>query len=286
MPKFAFDNRLNIINKELERLFSDQQVPFTSLFQAARYSTLSGGKRIRPLITVEMASAYGADVKASLAPACAIECIHTYSLIHDDLPCMDDEVERRGKLPLHKVVPEGLAVLTGDYLLTFAFDLVSHAPHLDELKRLNLLQTLSKRGGASGLIGGQVCDLEISPEQIDWPLLKWIYEKKTSDLFSTCFEFAAIIAGVTCKEREHFKEFARLFGIVYQLIDDFDDEQQDKEDESHLTALNLFTREELLTKTESMLQQMHHIHQKQSIQTDIQHYLIEKLESRLYAYGR
>src|SRR3990167_4636293 len=118
-----------------------------TIFEAARYSLLSSGKRLRPLLTLATASTFGVDPLLALDPACAIEMIHTYSLIHDDLPCMDNDDLRRGKPTLHKVYGDAMALLTGDYLLTFAFEVIAQAPFLTDGQKLQMVQVLSHRIG-------------------------------------------------------------------------------------------------------------------------------------------
>ena len=219
-----FAASLQKIEAKLDELLLIGEVPYKSLIEAARYSTLSKAGRIRPLIVFEMATSYGAREEEALLPACALELVHTYTLIHDDLPCMDDEVERRGKLPLHKVVDEGLALLTGDYLLTYAFELLSKHAFISAEKRLEMIQILSSLGGAEGLIGGQVLDL-FSPKTSIEEIL-WINARKTGDLFLACFEFAAILADVSPQDRALFAQFGSLFGLIYQILDDADDNEK------------------------------------------------------------
>ena len=230
------------------------QAPYKSLILAARYSTLLPAKRLRPLIALEMATSYGSSLEEVLNPAAALELIHTYTLIHDDLPCMDDEVLRRGKPPLHKAVHEGLALLAGDYLLTYAFEVISKERALSAEKRVELIATLSSLAGADGVIGGQVLDLY--PESHSFEEMMWVNSRKTGHLFLACFEFAAIISDVDEKDRALFREFGALFGLTYQLLDDLEDEGT------------------LKAPITDFLTQMENVHQSQSIQTDIQKALL------------
>ncbi|MGE5196648.1 MAG: polyprenyl synthetase family protein [Anaerolineae bacterium] len=190
------------------------------LFQAARYSLLSSGKRLRPLLALMTADIFLCPREKVLKPACALELIHTYSLIHDDLPCMDDDDLRRGKPTLHKVYDEGHAVLTGDFLLTYAFEVLSESPHLSSEQKLQLIHTLAIRSGAEGMIGGQVVDLITEGLQIDWTALEFIHLGKTASLIEACVEFGCIIAEVSKEDRVHLKRFGKTLGLAFQIVDD------------------------------------------------------------------
>lgn len=159
---------------------SRPDLAYGSLSDSMRYSLLSGGKRLRPLMLLAAATTYGMDLRAALIPACALEIVHTYSLIHDDLPCMDDDDLRRGKPSLHKVVPEWEALLAGDALLTSAFEILSSLTHLEDTDALALIRVLSRAAGPNGMIGGQVLDLLAGSS--DWPRVVSMHEKKTGAL--------------------------------------------------------------------------------------------------------
>lgn len=146
-----------LIEKKLEELIPESK---ETQFLAARYALLNGGKRIRPLIAVTTVDALGGDSGRAIPFACALELIHTYSLIHDDLPCMDDDDMRRGKPSLHKAFNEAIAILTGDYLLTYAFEILASGSHLKAEQKLELIHSLSKAAGGHGMIRGQVMDIE------------------------------------------------------------------------------------------------------------------------------
>ena len=182
-----------------------------TLYEAARYS-LEGGKRLRPLLTLAVLETYSVPIKKGLYPAAALEMIHTYSLIHDDLPCMDDDDIRRGKPTLHKAYHESSAVLTGDFLLTFAFETLANAPDLSDSEKNALITTLARHAGAEGMIGGQLLDLEGTIE--DW---EEIYSKKTGALFCAALEFGALLVGASV---EPFQAIGKALGMAFQLIDD------------------------------------------------------------------
>ena len=190
---FSVDERL------LELASGDE-----TLFQAARYALFSGGKRLRPRIVLAVCDAYDVPRSAGLDVACAIEMIHTYSLIHDDLPCMDDDDFRRGKPTLHKVHSPAIAVLTGDFLLTYAFEVVAD--------QSEIVKVLARASGAHGMVGGQVMDIEGS---ID---LKTTHQKKTGALISAAFECGAIVAKTS--DRELLKRVGFDLGYAFQIVDD------------------------------------------------------------------
>jgi len=167
------------IEKRLNELIPPRN---ETIFEAARYSLLSSGKRIRPLLTLATAGVYGVDPLSIIDPACAIEMIHTYSLIHDDLPCMDNDNLRRGKPTLHKVYGEAMALLTGDYLLTFAFEIIANASILGREQRVQIMKIVAMRAGARGMIGGQALDIESEGKEIDEDTLLQMHYRKTASL--------------------------------------------------------------------------------------------------------
>lgn len=185
-----------------------------TLYEAARYS-LQGGKRLRPQLLFAVLDAFQIPMDMGLLPACALEMVHTYSLIHDDLPCMDNDDMRRGKASLHKAFQESDAVLTGNFLLTYSFEILTRAPNLSDEERCALIRTLSQRAGAEGMLGGQILDLE---KNEGW---KDTYLQKTSALFAASLEFGAIIARVPTKP---FRELGEYFGLAFQLLDDLSDQ--------------------------------------------------------------
>ena len=190
------------------------------MFASARYSLLSPGKRIRPLLALAVAESYGVPLDHALHPACALEMVHTYSLIHDDLPCMDDDDLRRGKPSLHKIVPEWHALLTGDYLLTYSFEVLANAPHLDADQKLSMIRSLSSHAGAHGMIGGQMIDLHFEGQTADWNILEQMHRGKTAGLIIAALEFGGIIAKAPLSDISSLKKAGLNLGIAFQLIDD------------------------------------------------------------------
>jgi geranylgeranyl diphosphate synthase type II len=213
------------IHAHLNLLVKEQEVPYKHLFEAARYA-IAEGKRIRPLLTLVTAQIFGVPQEVALTPACAVELVHAYSLIHDDLPCMDDDDFRRGKPTVHKVYEEGHAVLTGDFLLTFAFEVLAEAPSLSIAQRLELIATLAKNAGGNGMIGGQVMDIAIEGKDVDLEMLRYLHKHKTGALIATAIEFGAIIAPpgtVDAAHRQILRQFGENIGLAFQIIDDIID---------------------------------------------------------------
>ncbi len=238
------------IETKLDQLLSARpHTPHQLLFEAARYSLLSPGKRLRPLLTLATAEAYETPLEKALHPACALEMIHTYSLIHDDLPCMDDDDLRRGQPTLHKVYPEGHAVLTGDFLLTYAFQILSEAPHLSAEQRLQLIQCLSKNSGADGMIGGQVVDLSapfINGSDADWALLQFVHLHKTAALIKTALEFGGIIAEAPPEDLAHLQAAGTHLGLGFQMVDDILDADQEQTKVTAVSLLGLSQAQDLI----------------------------------------
>lgn len=195
----------------------------STLLDAARYALLGGGKRIRPQLTLDVTAHFGGDIEKALTPACAIEMIHSYSLIHDDLPCMDDDDFRRGRPTVHKQYDEAIAVLSGDYLLTRAFEVLTTAPNLTPEQRIALMQELSFGANDVGMIGGQVLDIEAERGTLTVDELKEVHAKKTGALFSAAAIFGGIVAGVDEEQIERLRRYGIHVGIAFQIQDDIKD---------------------------------------------------------------
>lgn len=213
-----------LLSEQLDSLI--QEKPFmyhNHLFEAARYSLLSYGKRMRPLLLLATTAVYDIPTQTSLIPACTLEMVHTYSLIHDDLPCMDDDDLRRGKPSLHKVYPEGHALLTGNFLLTYAFQLLCEAPALTDRQKLKLINTLAKSSGSEGMIGGQVVDLATEGKKIDWETLEFMHLGKTAALIIAAFEMGGIISDAPKKDMLALHTAGKYLGLAFQIQDDLQD---------------------------------------------------------------
>ncbi len=234
MTTLSLENYLEktslLINQHLDQFLPENQTGYRQLFSAARYSLIGLGKRLRPILTLATTEVLGGDSEKALSPACTLELIHTYSLIHDDLPCMDDDDFRRGKPSLHKAFPEGHAVLTGDFLLTYAFGILADDPLLSAETKIQLISTLAKQCGAEGMIGGQIMDLEAEKEFISLETLQEIHLRKTAALIIAAVDFGAIIANASPQQRKSLLHFAKNIGLAFQVVDDILDLTSSKEE--------------------------------------------------------
>ncbi|SCA63757.1 Geranylgeranyl pyrophosphate synthase, chloroplastic [Chlamydiales bacterium SCGC AG-110-P3] len=211
------------VEKGLSLLLQSTDDKYHGLRKAARYAILGGGKRLRPVMTLAVTEALGGDIAAAIHPACAVELIHGYSMVHDDLPCMDDDDFRRGRSTLHKVVPEGIAMLTGDLLLTYAFEVLARAPGLSTEQRLQMVTTLATRSGMSGLIGGQYLDLTASSAGTEIEEVEAIHLGKTAALITAAIEFGGIISGADTATMTTLQRFGTSLGLAFQIADDIID---------------------------------------------------------------
>ncbi len=201
--------------------FLPKDFPDSKLVEAMRYSSLSDGKRVRPFLLINSASIFGIDIKDALDAAVAIEFIHAYSLIHDDLPAMDDDNFRRGKLTCHKEFDEATAILAGDSLLTLAFEVLANpTAHKDANVRCDLISTLAKASGFMGMAGGQMMDLEKAEEEISKEQLAKLHRLKTGELFMAAAEMGAILGHATQEQRNSLRYFAHDLGLAFQIKDD------------------------------------------------------------------
>jgi geranylgeranyl diphosphate synthase, type II len=242
-----------LINQKLSELISSRPASAHALlFEAARYSILGSGKRLRPLLAITTAEAYGCPLDKILNPACALEMVHTYSLIHDDLPCMDNDDLRRGKPTLHKAYPEGQAVLAGDFLLTFAFQILCESPGLNADEKIELALTLSRAAGADGMIGGQVVDLASEGKIINWQTLHFMHQNKTAALLTASLEFGAIVGGAPKEDRALLQTIGQKLGLAFQIHDDLSDEENSDEKQLKATAVTLLGRAAAQKMTEEL----------------------------------
>ena len=191
-----------------------------TIHKAMRYSLFAGGKRLRPILCLAAAEACGGSKAIAMPLACAVECIHTYSLIHDDLPCMDDDDFRRGKPTSHKVFGEGIAVLAGDALLTTAFELVSRARSCPGYSHTDFLKEMARASGSLFLIAGQVADLEGEGKKTSHGQLRYIHERKTSALLTCSIRLGAMSANASLGSLRALTRFGYNLGMAFQVIDD------------------------------------------------------------------
>jgi len=214
----------------VEALPSDPDTP-PDLLEAMRYSLMAGGKRLRPILVLLAAEACGADPRDAMPAACAVEMVHTYSLIHDDLPAMDDDDLRRGQPTSHVAFGEAMAILAGDALLTRAFEILA-ADLPDPVVAAECCRVLASAGGSDGMVGGQVADLaatNTSPESVDDPLqvLGDIHRRKTGRLLAASLELGAVVAGADKQVRESLLDYGQQVGLAFQVADDLLDVEGD-----------------------------------------------------------
>ena len=218
------------IEKELDVYLTSEDKDINLIFEAQRYSVLDGGKRIRPFLVNEFCRLFGGSEEASMAYACAIEMIHNYSLIHDDLPCMDDDDLRRGRASTHKAFGYATALLAGDALLTRAFRTVAENEKASAQQNVKAVALLAKAAGDYGMIGGQVLDLQGETEVLDMEMLLKVQAMKTGALIECAAKLGALAAGFEegTKESEIAGLYARKIGLAFQVIDDILDIEGDQ----------------------------------------------------------
>ncbi len=225
LPPFFEEDRI-AVDAQLERLLPGESVPPTSIHQAMRYSVFAGGKRIRPILCLEAARIFEADTAPALYPGCAIEFIHTYSLIHDDLPALDNDDLRRGKPTSHKKFGEANAILAGDGLLTLAFETIAAAPVEAERRVLIAREIASAAGTVNGMVGGQVADLESEGKQVGPGTLEYIHRAKTAALIRASVTAGALCAGAGAEDVAQLRRFGETIGWAFQVTDDILDVEE------------------------------------------------------------
>ena len=208
------------VEQGLSELLPDEDTPPATIHKAMRYSIFAGGKRIRPLLCIEAAKACGGSEEAAMSAACALEALHTYTLIHDDLPCMDNDDLRRGRPTNHKVFGEGIAVLAGDALLTEAFAMLARVPENNRYGVRDYVKELAYYTGSLNLVGGQVLDLEGEGRRLTPEEIRKIYLGKTSALIMAAVRLGAMSAGCTTEQLEALTTYAEDLGLAFQIIDD------------------------------------------------------------------
>jgi len=219
--KTYLNARKQLIDERLDDYLPGQTQAPATVHRAMRYSVFSGGKRIRPFITLESCIVCGGKIGGCLAAACAVELVHAYSLVHDDLPSMDNDDYRRGKPTCHKVFGEANAILAGDALLTLAFNVL--AAHPDARTGISAIKELSEAIGTKGMVGGQVLDLESKDKKKDKKLTTHINQLKTSMLFEASCRLGAIMAGAGKRDADALARYGASLGMLFQLTDDMID---------------------------------------------------------------
>ncbi|AYY28662.1 polyprenyl synthetase family protein [Bacillus sp. FDAARGOS_527] len=235
MVTIAFDTFLKesktFVEEKLVSYANELQCP-NVLREAMAYSLEAGGKRLRPLLLFATLQAFGKEKNLGVGAACALEMIHTYSLVHDDLPCMDDDDLRRGKPTNHKVFGEAMAVLAGDGLLTYAFQVIMayEQKEISAEKKVRLVLELAKAAGPEGMVGGQVADMEAEGEQLTIDELEYIHKHKTGKLLEFAVLAGSILSNATEEQEEKLLEFAKYIGLAFQIRDDILDVEGTEEE--------------------------------------------------------
>jgi geranylgeranyl diphosphate synthase type II len=222
-------SRQKTIDRALNRFLPKENTKPATIHKAMRYSLFAGGKRLRPILCLAAAEACGGKIDHALPLACAMECIHTYSLVHDDLPSMDNDDFRRGRPTCHKVFGDGIAVLAGDALLTIAFEIISRAKAPPRYDASILLREVAVAAGSQKLIAGQVADLEAEGKNAGRAELRYIHENKTAAILATSVRLGAMSANANAKQLGAITDFGRSLGLAFQVIDDILDVTQTSE---------------------------------------------------------
>src|SRR5579859_4836044 len=228
LPDFLA-TRTEAVNRALDRFLPSEKTRPATIHKAMRYSLFAGGKRMRPALCLAAAEACGGSDAAALPLACAVECIHTYSLIHDDLPAMDNDDFRRGKPTNHKVFGEGIAVLAGDALLTQAFEIAAQCKKFPRYPHDQVILEIAKASGSLQLVGGQVADLEGENKKLSVAELRYIHERKTSALLCCSVRLGGMSANCTAAQLKALTDFGYHVGLAFQVIDDILDVTQTSE---------------------------------------------------------
>jgi len=224
-PSF-FSEDQTIIEAALERLLPPEVTPPSTIHRAMRYSIFAGGKRIRPILCYEAAHMFSCELDAAAIVGCALEFIHTYSLIHDDLPALDNDDLRRGKPTCHKKFGVAMAILAGDGLLTLAFETLANA-NIDVARRVRIIAEVAAAAGTvSGMVGGQVADVEAEGKPLDATQLEYIHRSKTAALIRASSVAGALASGAGDEDIERLRRFGEAIGWAFQVVDDILDVEE------------------------------------------------------------
>lgn len=221
-----FEEDRQLVDAALNRLLPADSTQPPSIHQAMRYSVFAGGKRIRPILCLETARIFSGDITPALNPACAIEFIHTYSLIHDDLPALDNDDLRRGKPTCHKQFSEAIAILAGDALLTLAFETIAASPVEAPRRVAMVTEIASAAGTVNGMVGGQVADLEAEGKRVAPEMLEYIHRSKTAALIRASVAAGALCSGAPREDVERLRSFGDAIGWLFQITDDILDVEE------------------------------------------------------------
>jgi geranylgeranyl diphosphate synthase type II len=222
----------SVVDQALDRVFPEPEGPAADVVRAMRYSLFAGGKRLRPILCIAGAETVGGEEKAVLPVACALELIHTYSLIHDDLPVMDNDDLRRGKPTSHKVYGEAVALLAGDGLLTEAFRVMSRLdayPDVNPQAVLRVISMVAEAAGYRGMVGGQTVDIQSEGQEVDRDLVAFIHSHKTGALIAASVAAGSILGGADEDEVAAISAYGENIGLAFQIADDILDVEGDRE---------------------------------------------------------
>jgi geranylgeranyl diphosphate synthase type II len=230
--KVYLDEKRAMVERTLEKCFTDHKGPVSELIDAMKYSLFAGGKRLRPILCLAGAEAVGGKPEDVLPVACSLELIHTYSLIHDDLPVMDDDDLRRGKPSNHKVYGEAMALLAGDGLLTEAFHLMTDPALVERISLkaiLKVIGLIAKAAGYGGMVGGQVVDIRWQEKEVDYSLLEFMHNHKTAALIAASVSSGALLGGAVDTQFKAMRAYGEKIGLAFQISDDILDIEGDPE---------------------------------------------------------
>lgn len=226
------EEKRRLVEEALNRFFPKPEGPASNVIEAMRYSLFAGGKRLRPILCLAGTASVGGDERDALPVACGLEMIHTYSLIHDDLPAMDDDDLRRGKPTCHKAFGEAVAILAGDGLLTEAFHLMSRSELSGRVSASTLLKVIplvAAAAGYDGMVGGQVADVESEGKKVEASLVEFIHTHKTGALISASVVSGALIGGGSERQIESIQAYGEKIGLAFQITDDILDIEGDSQ---------------------------------------------------------
>ena len=292
--KMQMNNYIELIDSKLDE-FIQIEYPQT-IFKSMKYTVMLPGKRLRPVMCLETCKMLGGDIEKAIPTACAIEMLHAQTLIHDDLPCMDNDDFRRGKPTNHKVFGEAMAVLAGDALLTFAPQVIAkYSKDLEPSVLLNVLNEYFQFAGAYGVIAGQVVDIESENNNYEGlnkeEILNYLHLHKTSDLFQLAMRTGAIIAGASEDKLNEITEFAKTFGLAFQIADDILDEVSTFEQMGKtlgkdkavgkLTFVSLYGLDEAKCKLSCLFDKCYDIMNQQSLESVVFKDMIEQIKKRV-----
>lgn len=254
--KKYLENKKNIIDKTLDEYLPPEEKAPSIIHKAMRYSVFGGGKRIRPIFTLATAELFGREAESVLRAACGIELIHTFSLIHDDLPSIDNDDFRRGKPSNHKVFGEAIALLAGDALLVSGFDLIIKNSEVKEIKKQSILKLIKETSfyiGTENMLGGQVEDITAKNEDITKEDLVNLYMKKTAALICLSIRAGAILSGANQRQLKALTKYGENIGLAFQIIDDMLDIMQDQRDMGKPTYANKYGIKESKSESERLI---------------------------------